>query len=86
MHAPDLRGAHRPSQTGAYKLVRSTLRFRGGTKKSHPEQLACSALMGQPIKKGSAIVNGATLQFVKPCSLALPCCICDRWDRPMPQW
>jgi hypothetical protein len=38
MYAPDLRGAHRPSQTGAYKLARSTLSFQGGTKKSHPEQ------------------------------------------------
>jgi hypothetical protein len=55
------------SQTGAYKSVRITLNFRGGTKKSHLEQLERGALMGRPIKKGSAIVNGATLHFVKPC-------------------
>jgi hypothetical protein len=62
-----------PSQTRAYKLVRTILSFRGGTKKSHPKQQALGALMGRPIKKGSAIVNGATLQFVKPFPVALPC-------------
>jgi hypothetical protein len=86
MHAADLRGAHRPSQTGAYKLVRSTLSFWGGTKKSHPEQQARDALVGRPIKKGSAIVNGATLQFVKTFPVALPCCTYDRWGRPVPRW
>jgi hypothetical protein len=64
MH-PDLRGAHRPSQIGAYKLVRTILSFRGGTKKSHPEQQAHGTLMGRLIKKGNAIVNETTLQFVK---------------------
>jgi hypothetical protein len=86
MHALDLRGAHMPSHMGAYKLVRTILSFRGGTKKSHPEQQARGALMGRPIKKGSANVNGATLQFVKPFSVALPCCTCDRWGRPVPRW
>jgi hypothetical protein len=85
MH-PDLRGAHRPSRTGAYKLVRTILSFRGGTKKSHSEQQARDVLMGRPIKKGSTIVNGATLQFVKPFPVALPCCTCDRWGRPVPRW
>jgi hypothetical protein len=66
-NAPDQRGAQVPSQTGAYKPVCITLNFRGGTKKSHPEQLARDTLMDRPIKKGSAIVNGATLHFVKPC-------------------
>jgi hypothetical protein len=61
-----------PSQTGAYKLVCTNLSFRGGTKKSHPEQQACGALMGRPIKKGSATLNGATLRFVKPFPMALP--------------
>jgi hypothetical protein len=84
MH-PDLRGAHRASQTGAYKLVHTILSFRGGTKKSHPEQQACDALMGRPIKKGSAIVNGATLQFVKPFPVALLCCSYDRWGHPVPR-
>jgi hypothetical protein len=38
MHAPDLRGAQQPSQTGVYKLVQNLLSFRGRTKKSHTEQ------------------------------------------------
>jgi hypothetical protein len=59
MYTLDLRGAHIPSQTGAYKLVCTTLSFRGETK-SHPEQQARGALMGRPIKKDSDIVNGAT--------------------------
>jgi hypothetical protein len=42
-----------PSQTEAYKLVLTTLNFRGGTKKSHPEQQARGALMGRPIKRHS---------------------------------
>jgi hypothetical protein len=75
-----------PSQTGAYKLVRIPLSFRGGTKKSHPEQLACGALMGWPIKEGSAIWDGATLRFVKPGSLALSCCTCDRRGPSVPRW
>jgi hypothetical protein len=52
-----------PSQIGAYKLVLTTLSFRGGTKMSHPEQQARGALMGRPIKKGSATLNGATLRL-----------------------
>jgi hypothetical protein len=75
-----------PSQPGAYKLVLITLSFRGGTKKSHPEQQACGALMGRPIKKGSATLNGATLRFVKPCILVLPCCIYDRPGPSVPRW
>jgi hypothetical protein len=75
-----------PSQTGAYKLVLTTLSFRCGTKKSHPEQQACGALMGRPIKKDSATLNGATLRFVKPCTLALPCCTYDRRGPLVPCW
>jgi hypothetical protein len=75
-----------PSQTGAYKLVQIPLNFRGGTKKSHPEQLPQGALMGRPIKKGSVIRSGATLGFVKPGLLALPCCTCDRWGPSVPRW
>jgi hypothetical protein len=75
-----------PSQTGAYKLVLTTINFRGGTKKSHPEQQARGALMGRPIKKGSANLNGATLRFVKPCTLALPCCTYDRRGPSVPRW
>jgi hypothetical protein len=51
------------SQTGAYKPVQIPLSFRGGTKKSHPEQLPRVALLGRPIKKGSAIPSEATLGF-----------------------
>jgi hypothetical protein len=75
-----------PSQTEAYKLVLTTLSFRGGTKKSHPEQQARGALMGWPIKKGSATLNGATLRFVKPCTLALPCCTYDMRGPSVPRW
>jgi hypothetical protein len=85
-HAPDLRGAQMPSQTGAYKLVCTSFNFRGGTKKSHPEQQAREALMGRPIKKGIATLNGATLRFVKPCTLALPCCTYDRRGPSVPRW
>jgi hypothetical protein len=74
-----------PSQTGVYKSVQIPLSFRGGTKKSHPEQLRRDALMGQPIKKGSATPSGATLGFVKPVILALPCCTCDRWGPSVPR-
>jgi hypothetical protein len=66
--------------------VCNTLNFRGGTKKSHLEQQARDALMGRPIKKGSAIVNGATLHFVKPFTVVLPCCTYDKWGRPVPRW
>jgi hypothetical protein len=38
------------SQIGVYMLVRFFLSFRGGTKKSHPEQSPHDALMGWPIK------------------------------------
>jgi hypothetical protein len=75
-----------PSQTGAYKLVLTTLSFRGGTKKSHPEQQAHGALMGRPIKNGSATLNGSTLRFVKPCTLALPYCTYDRRGPSVPRW
>jgi hypothetical protein len=75
-----------PSQTGAYKLVRTILSFRGGTKKSHSEQQVCGTLMGRPIKKGSAIVNGATLKVVKLFPVALPCCTYDRWGHSVPRW
>jgi hypothetical protein len=61
-----------PSQTRVYKPVQIPLSFRGGTKKSHPEQLPRDALMGRPIKKGSATLIGATLGFAKPVKLALP--------------
>jgi hypothetical protein len=75
-----------PYKIGAYKLVLTTLSFRGGTKKSHPKQQARGALMDRPIKKDSATLNGATLRFVKPCTLALPCCTYYRRGPSVLRW